>query len=106
LVNRVSSKSIEYKAYIATASSNLKTYTIDKIELKDIIKSRDAIQILNYYRWSYFSIISKIIELKDYDNAKEIATLIQKKFNTQKLPFASDEYEQYFINLINFLETK
>jgi hypothetical protein len=106
LVNRVSSKSIEYKAHIATASSNLKTYTIDKIELKDIIKSRDAIQILNYYRWSYFSIISKIIELKDYDNAKEIATLIQKKFNTQKLPFASDEYEQYFINLINFLETK
>ncbi len=55
LVNRVIPKVIDWNSNVLTIHKNIKQYNIDKVQKVDIIKSRDAIIVLNGYRWCYYN---------------------------------------------------
>ncbi|MEO6720711.1 MAG: hypothetical protein ABIN67_10095, partial [Ferruginibacter sp.] len=96
LVNRVIPKEIDWNSNVLTIHKNIYDYNIDKVKRDDIIKSRDAIIVLNGFRWSYFNNIYNLVAQAKYDKAKELIKLMGEKFKTDKLPFTSVEAEKYF----------
>lgn len=96
LVNRVTTKIIDYNTDVVTVSKNLYNYNIDKIKKDDISKSRDAVILLNGFRWAYFNNVYHFVTQGNYDKAKKLIKLMNDKFNTEKLPFTSVEVEKYF----------
>ena len=96
LVNRVIPKEIDWNSNVLTIHKNIYNYNIDKIKREDIIKSRDAVIVLNGFRWSYFNNIYNLVAQAKYDKAKELIKLMGEKFKTDKLPFTSVEAKTYF----------
>ncbi len=99
LVNRVIPKVIDWNSNVLTIHNNIKVYNIDKVQNDDIIKSRDAIIVLNGFRWCYYNNIYNLIAQSNYDKANELIKIMNEKFNKDKLPFTSIEAEQYFTDL-------
>ena len=99
LVNRVIPKVIDLNSNVLTIHNNIKQYNIDKLKVDDIKKSRDAIIVLNYFRWCYYINIYNFVAQSNYDKAKELINIMNEKFNKEKLPFTSIETEQYFKDL-------
>ena len=96
LVNRVIPKEIDWNSNVLTIHKNIYNYDIDKVKREDIIKSRDAVIILNGFRWSYFNNIYNLVAQAKYDTAKELIKLMGERFKADKLPFTSVEVEKYF----------
>ena len=96
LVNRVIPKEIDWNSNVLTIHKNIYNYNIDKVKREDIIKSRDAVIILNGFRWSYFNNIYNLVAQAKYDTAKELIKLMGERFKADKLPFTSVEVEKYF----------
>lgn len=96
LVNRVTTKVLDYATDIVKVSKNLYTYNIDKVQKEDMAKSRDAAIVLNGFRWAYFNNVYHLVTQAKYDKAKELIKLMSNKFKTDKLPFTSVEVEKYF----------
>lgn len=99
LVNKVIPKVIDWNTNVLTINSNINHYNIDKLLKDDILKSKDAVNLLNGFRWCYYNTIYYLISPSKYDKAKELITQMNKKFNKDKLPFISIDAEQYFIEL-------
>jgi len=97
LVNRITSKVFSYKDDVFL-SKNLYNYNISKIKADDIVKSRDAIMVLNNFRWAFLNGVYHLVVQGNYDKAKEIIKLMTVKFSKEKLPFGSEEAEKYFEN--------
>jgi hypothetical protein len=96
LVDRVVPKKIDWTTNVVTIHKNLYQYNIDKLKIEDIVKSRDAVIVLNAFRWSYFNNIYNLVTQGNYDKAKEIIKLMNDKFRKDKLPYTSFESENYF----------
>jgi len=96
LVNKVTTKIFDYKADAVTVSKNLYNYNIEKVKMEDIAKSRDAVFVLNGFRWAYFNNVYHLVTQANYDKAKELIKRMAVKFPKDKLPFVSDEVEKYF----------
>ena len=96
LVNRVTTEFFNYNADSVMVSKNLYNYNIDKVKKDDIVKSRDAVIVLNGFRWAYFNNVYHLVTQRNYDKAKELIKLMVDKFKTYKLPFTSIESEKYF----------
>lgn len=96
LVNRVTTKILDYNTGIIKVSENLYKYNIAKVKKDDIEKSRDAIIVLNGFRWAFLNNISSLLAQGNYEKAKELIKLMGEKFNKNKLPFTSEEVEKYF----------
>ncbi|MBK8495110.1 MAG: hypothetical protein IPL50_08780 [Chitinophagaceae bacterium] len=79
----------------------LKTYTIQNIKIDEIKNSRDAIIVLNNYRWAYYSNIYHLVSLSKYDKAQQLINEMTEKFSKEKLPFVSESQEIYFSDLFN-----
>ncbi len=101
LVNRVIPKEIDWNSNVLTIHKNIYNYNIDKVKRDDIIKSRDAVIVLNGFRWSYFNNIYNLVAQAKYDKAKELIKLMGEKFKTDKLPFTSVEAEKYFADFFS-----
>jgi hypothetical protein len=99
LVNRVIPKVIDWNSNILKIHNNINQYNIDKLKKDDIIKSRDAVIVLNGFRWSYYNNIYNLIAQSNFDKAKELINQMNDKFKKDKLPFTSIEAEQYFADL-------
>jgi len=99
IVNRVIPKVIDWNSNVLTIHNNIKQYNIDKVKNDDIIKSRDAIIVLNGFRWCYYNNIYNLIAQLNYDKANELIKIMDEKFKKDKLPFTSIEAEQYFTDL-------
>jgi hypothetical protein len=99
LVNRVIPKVIDWNSNVLKIHSNINQYNIDKIQKNDIIKSSDAIIVLNGFRWCYYNTIYNLITQSNYDKANEMIKLMNEKFKKDKLPFTSIEAEKYFADL-------
>jgi hypothetical protein len=99
LVNRVIPKVIDWNSNVLTIHNNIKQYNIDKVQKDDIIKSRDAVIVLNGFRWCYYNNINNLIAQSNYDKANELIKIMNEKFKKDKLPFTSIEAEQYFTDL-------
>jgi hypothetical protein len=96
LVSRVTTKIADYKTDVVTVSKNLYDYTIDNLKKEDIVKSDDAVIVLNFFRWAYFNNIYRLLTQANYEKAKELIKLMDRKFNKDKLPYTSAEVEKYF----------
>ena len=96
LVNRVTTKVFDYNSDIVTISKNIYDYNIDKIKKEDIAKSRDAIFVLNGFRWAFFNNVYHLVAQANYDKAKELIKRMVDKFNKDKLPFTSEKVEKFF----------
>lgn len=99
LVDRLIPKEIDWNSNVLTIHKNIYNYNIEKLKTEDILKSRDAVIVLNGFRWSYYNNIYSLVEQKKYDKAAELITLMREKFKTNKLPFTSVEAEKYFEEL-------
>lgn len=101
LVNRVIPKKIDWKSNVLTIHKNIYHYNIEKLQKEDIVKSRDAVIVLNGFRWCYFNIVYNLVTQSKYDMAKELIKLMGEKFKPDKLPFSSIEEEKYFADLFH-----
>lgn len=96
LVNRVTTKIFDYKTDVVAVSKNVYNYNIDKVKREDIAKSKDAVIVLNGFRWAYFNNVYHLVTQANYDKAKELIKQMVDKFKIDKLPFTSVEVEKYF----------
>lgn len=95
LVNRVSSKKINYESDSVVISNNLERYNIESLKADDIKKSSDAISLLNGFRLTYYLNIYRLLEKGNYEKAKELLSELKQKFDIEKLPFMSEEQKKY-----------
>ena len=75
-------------------TKNLASYTIDKLQEKEIKKSRDAIATLNGYRWTYMGNSYFLYSKGKADQAMKLLTEMERKFPKSKLPHISEVYER------------
>lgn len=101
LVAKVSNKPVINKNDTVLVLEKLKTYTIQNIKIDEIKNSRDAIIVLNNYRWAYYSNIYHLVSLSKYDKAQQLINEMTEKFSKEKLPFVSESQEIYFSDLFN-----
>lgn len=99
LVNRVTTKIVDYNTDEITVPKNLYEYNIDKLTKEDIAKSGDAVFVLNFFRWAYFKNITRLLKNAKYEKAKELMNLMNIRFKKDKLPYTSVEIEEYFSKL-------
>lgn len=84
----------------------LANYNIDKCSAYEIKKSRNAITLLNNFRWAYFSNIYHLNDINKLDKAKRLIDEMTEKFPKNKLPFVTEEQEKYFNNLFDEIDKK
>ena len=101
LVSKVGINENDLNSKAAIISKNLKAYHIDNLIISEIQKSKDAIIVLNGFRWAYYTIISRLMEKGETTRARELFSEYQKKFSKAQLPFASEYEETYFNKLFN-----
>ncbi len=99
LVNRVKPNMTDWNSNVLTIHNNLMKYNIDKVQSDDIIKSSDAVILLNGFRWCYYNNFNNLVAQSNYDKAYELIKIMNERFNKDKLPFTSIEAEQYFTEL-------
>ena len=104
LVNRVIPKEIDWNSNLLTTTKNIYQYNIDNVKKEDIIKSRDAVMLLNGFRWCFLSNVYNLVTQGDYDKAKELIKLMGEKFKIDKLPFTSIEVEKYFADFLQQID--
>lgn len=104
LVNRVTTKVFNYNDSIVSVSKNLYYYNIDNIKVDDLAKSKDAIFVLNGFRWTYYNNVYHLVTQGNYEKAKELIKLMGNQFKTDKLPFTSLEVEKYFADFFQQLD--
>lgn len=96
LVNRLTTKAFNYNTDVVAVSKNIYNYNIDNVQKEDIAKSKDAVIVLNGFRWVYFNNVYRLVAQANYNKAKELIKLMSDRFKTEKLPFTSVEVEKYF----------
>lgn len=96
LIDRVSSKPLDYTKDAINVPANLKDYTIQNLKTDEIKKSSDAILLLNGFRYAYFTTIYKLIVQGNYSKAEQLIVEMKNKFDKRKLPFIAEEQEKYF----------
>jgi hypothetical protein len=101
LVHRITTKILDYRINKVAVPKQLYLYNIDHLNENDILKSKDAIIVLNYFRWAYYNSIYHLIIQGNYNGAKELINTMTEKFKKNKLPFVSAENEKYFIDLFS-----
>ena len=104
LVNKVLKKGAELNAVADSVSVNLKNYTIDKLSTAEIAKSKDAIQLLNTYRWMYYTNIVRLLNNKQKRKAGKLKDEMLVKFPEEKLPYMSNAQKAYFDKLFEEFE--
>ncbi|MCC6286705.1 MAG: hypothetical protein IT249_02365 [Chitinophagaceae bacterium] len=97
LVDRVSYQVVDNGK--SEISENLHNYNLEKIRIDDVIKSPDAISILNGFRWAYLRSVYQLINIGNKDRAKNVLRMMIEKIPANKLPFASGEMEEYVQHL-------
>ncbi len=83
----------------AAVSPNLDQYNIRKVAGNDMKKSRDAVLLLNGFRWAYYTSIYRLLAANDKRKARTLAVQLQQKFGKTKLPYLNAEQERYFTDL-------
>lgn len=101
LADKLLRKGIEINNASDSVSVNLQQYSIENIKVDDILKSSDAIILLNTYRWMYYDNIVRLLNNKQKPQARLLKDEMQAKFPTDKLPYISDDQKKYFENLFS-----
>ncbi len=104
LVNRLKDRAFNFSGDTVVVSRNLYNYSIAKIKSADIAKSRDAVIVLNNFRWAFLNNISNLANQANYAEARELIKHMTSKFPKEKLPFESEETEKYFKDFFQQVE--
>ena len=100
LVERITNKIFNYEDDSFSVSKNIYNYNITNIKTEDILKSKDAINILNNFRMVFLNNVYHLVTQGNYDKAKELIKLMTDNFSKEKLPFTSEEAEKYFADYL------
>lgn len=106
LVSRITNKKTDTTNDAVEIPTNFHLYTIENLKAEEIQKSRDAVYVLSDFRLVYCSTIYKLFSRGDFKEAKQLLKEMERKFGKEKLPYASDEQERYFEQLIEILKSK
>ena len=104
LVTRVVEEVFEFEEKSPGFSKKLTRYSIDNIDPQDILKSPDAIKLLNSFRWLYYKSIYDLANNGHSKEARDLYKLMSTKFDKTKLPFISAEIEKGYMDLYRYLE--
>jgi hypothetical protein len=77
----------------AIVSKNLHSYNILKAPEKEIKKSRDAVTVLNGFRWTFYGNSNFLYSKGQVGNAKILLNEMEERFPINKLPYDSKELE-------------
>ena len=87
-----------------TVSANYANYSIEKLTADDITKSKDAIILLNNYRWAYYETISRLLFSKQKAKARVLKNEMELKFKLNKLPYSFEKAGSYFEELFRKID--
>jgi len=87
-----------------TLSANLVGYNIDNLDAKAIKRSRDAILLLNNYRWAYYAVIAGSLSRNKKKRAKQLREELEIKFPESKLPYPDKAVADYFKRLFSKID--
>ncbi|MBK8608766.1 MAG: hypothetical protein IPL84_02120 [Chitinophagaceae bacterium] len=104
LVSKIRLKGIDFNEAADRISTNFSAYNIDNLDSADIAKSKDAIIILNTYRWAYFANIARLIDKGQKPKARILRNEMEAKFPLDKLPYAFPRAAVYFDKLFSELD--
>lgn len=96
LVDKVLKKGHEIESAADSISPNLRRYSIAGINPAEIARSKDAIQLLNNFRWTYYSTIARLLNKNQKDRARAVFAEMEAKFPEDKLPYPAASYKAYF----------
>lgn len=96
LADKVLKKGDEIYEAMDSISLNLKNYSIANLDAEDILKSNDAIILLNGFRWMYYDNIVRLLNNKQKRKALLLKEEMQLKFPVDKLPYISERQKEYF----------
>ena len=96
LVYRLKLDTLNSERSCCYVSSNLWKYNIDNIRAEDILKSKDAIYMVNLFRFAYYYTIDNLRTQGDFKDAIELVEYFKKKFPKEKMPYSSKLYENFF----------
>ena len=99
LANKLLIKGFDFKEAADSVSSNYVNYTIEKLNAADINKSKDAIILLNNYRWAYYETISRLLFSNQKVKARVLKNEMELKFPLSKLPYSFEKAASYFNEL-------
>lgn len=103
LVNKLVSNTDSLETLVGV-SKNFNAYSIENLKEDDIKKSPDAIRLLNNLRYAYLGVIRKLYFFGNKAKARQMASEAVEKFPEQKLPFATEEFESYFKQIISTVQ--
>jgi len=99
LVSSVSASAIDNEKDTMFINPVLGKYYLNKATVNSITKSKDAIAILNYYRWAYHSNIVHLLQIGKRDLALKLVDEMELKFPESELPYSTQEEMTYFKGL-------
>ena len=104
LANKLLIKGFNFKEAADSVSANYGIYTIEKLKAEDISKSKDAIILLNNYRWAYYETISRLLFSKQKAKARVLKNEMELKFKLNKLPYSFEKARTYFEELFRNID--
>jgi hypothetical protein len=104
LVSRILPKGIDLDEAPDSVSANLTNYSIEKLNAADINKSKDAIILLNNYRWAYYSNIARMLYNNQKTKARALKNEMELKFPLSKFPYAFERAADYFKELFEAID--
>ncbi|MGB4843163.1 MAG: hypothetical protein WBP16_01720 [Ferruginibacter sp.] len=104
LADKLSTRSIELNTATDSVSANFKNYSIEKLAADEIKKSKDAIILLNNYRWAYYVNIGRLLREQENEKARILKNEMEIKFPLSKLPYPFEGAELYFKKLFDKID--
>jgi hypothetical protein len=85
-------------------TGNLKLYKLNITTASEILKSKNTIELLNGYRWTYYNNAYYLYTRGNKRKAKILLEEMDKKFHPETLPYLSEMFENAIIDLKRKLE--
>lgn len=104
IVSRVILKKNDLTTPTVIISKNLESYNIQKLDGKEIRKSKDAIFILNGFRWTFFGNSYFLYSKGQTSEAKKLLHEMELRFDVKKLPYSSKDLENNIEQLRHLTE--
>lgn len=104
LVSKIRLKGIDHNKAADSISINFADYSIEKLKTIDIERSKDAVILLNNYRWAYFYNIARLLNKKQRSKARILKNEMEIKFPLTKLPYSFERAAEYFKELFSEID--
>lgn len=104
LVAKIRLKGVDFNEAPDSVSHNFTVYSIEKLSADEIQRSKDAVILLNNYRWVYYTTIGRLLEKGQKEKARALKNEMEVKFPLSKLPYAFEGAGKYFKQLFDSID--